>query len=500
MRTSIFPLVSISPAVHLRTARALCTIFAPALLSALLMVGCKPKEHIEATERGKPPVAAPVAPPLVPETFDVASLVERVKPTVVNITTTQEMHLPSSPFGGGDPFDFFFGPRRGMPRPQVVEQTSLGTGFIIDPSGLVVTNNHVVNEATQIRVRLADEREFPAEIKGRDPKLDIALLQVKGAEGLPAAVLGSSDALRVGEYVVAVGNPFGLGHTVTHGIVSAKARMIGAGPYDDFIQTDASINPGNSGGPLFNGRGEVIGVNTAIRQGAQGIGFAIPVDDLKNVLQQLREKGRVDRGFLGVNIQRMTPSLAKALGMDTNAAPQGALVVEVEPGSAADKAGIKPRDVIVSLNGEPVTHAEELPRLVAQNPPGTEVKVTVLRGGERKEMSAKLDAQEASESTGQGPLPGPGRWRSGSEERLGLYVSNAEGGGVRVEQVLEGSEIKELEPGDVIVALDGAPTPTVEAMRAALEGKKPGSVALAKVKRGRGTMYVPLPIPASGKK
>src|SRR5262249_40402236 len=206
--------------------------------------------------------------------------------------------------------------------------------------------------------------------------LDIALLKLKDAKDLPAAPLGSSEQLRVGEHVLAVGNPFGLGHTVTLGIVSAKARAIGAGPYDDFIQTDASINPGNSGGPLFNWRGEVIGINTAIRPGANGIGFAIPIDAVKDVLGQLREKGHVERGRLGLAFQALTPTLATALGVD---GPKGALVSDVEPGGAAARAGIKAGDVVVSVNGTPIQHADELRRRVARNAPGSTIKVGVIR-------------------------------------------------------------------------------------------------------------------------
>jgi serine protease Do len=332
-------------------------------------------------------VALPPAPAPVPATFDVATLAERVTPTVVNITTTHETRGSQVV----DPFEFFFGPGgRSAPRDRMVQRhTALGTGFLIDTDGYVVTNEHVVRDAAGVRVRLSDDREFDAEVVGRDPKLDLAVLKLKGASSLPVAPLGSSEQLRVGEHVLAVGNPFGLGHTVTLGIVSAKARTIGAGPYDDFIQTDASINPGNSGGPLFNWRGEVVGINTAIRAGANGIGFAIPVDALKDVLPQLREKGFVQRGKLGLAFQPMTRDLASSLGLD---APKGALVAQVEPGGPAERAGIKPGDVIVEVNGTPIHHAEELPRNVARNAPGAEIKVGVVRGKQRRDVTAKLDA------------------------------------------------------------------------------------------------------------
>lgn len=430
-------------------------------------------------------------PPPTPATFDVASLSEQVRPMVVNITTTQQLNVRFSP-DGADPFDFFFGPRGGGRRPseRAQKQSALGTGFIIDPAGYVVTNEHVIREADDVRVRLADEREFKAEIVGRDSKLDLALLRLQGAKDLPAAPLGSSEMLRVGEHVLAVGNPFGLGHTVTLGIVSAKARSIGAGPYDDFIQTDASINPGNSGGPLFNWKGEVVGINTAIRAGANGIGFATPVDALKDVLTQLREKGHVDRGRLGILFQPITPSLAKALSLD---APKGALVSEVAPGGSAARAGIKEGDVIVAVNGTAIGHAEDLPRNVARNAPGKSITVTVIRGGQRRDLTAKLDALDDDDEPRRptGARPGPGQ--SGGGGKLGLGVSEAPEGGVRVDSVSD-SEAQDLEPGDVIIEVNGAPVKSIPELKAATAKLKPGQAALVKVRRGKLTRFAAIPI------
>ncbi|WP_129351277.1 Do family serine endopeptidase [Sorangium cellulosum] len=473
-------------------------------LAALSLGGCGQQAHATppstqvaaaAAAPTTPPVSTVTLPPApVPATFDVAALSERVRPMVVNITTTHE----SRGRQGLDPFEFFFGPHGGGrlgPQIQRPPQTALGTGFIIDPSGYVVTNEHVIHDASGVRVRLADEREFEAEVVGRDPKLDLALLHLKGAAGLPVAPLGSSELLRVGEHVLAVGNPFGLGHTVTLGIVSAKARAIGAGPYDDFIQTDASINPGNSGGPLFNWRGEVVGINTAIRAGANGIGFAIPVDALKDVLPQLREKGYVERGKLGLLFQPITRDLASALKLD---APKGALVAELEPGGAAARAGIKPGDVIVAVNDVPVHHAEELPRLVARNPPGSEIEVTVLRAQKRHEIVARLDAlqDEASEAAsrarpGQGARPE----RQQSAEKLGIQVSDVAGDGVRVDGVARGSDVQELKVGDVILEVNGTPIKDVAGLRAAIAKLKEGSVALVKVRRGKAVQFAAVPVP-----
>ncbi|XXY52402.1 Do family serine endopeptidase [Sorangium sp. So ce269] len=485
--------------------RSRASVLALLSLAALSLGGCGQQAHATppstqaaavAPADAAPPVSTVTLPPApVPATFDVAALSDRVRPMVVNITTTHE----SVGREGLDPFDFFFGPQgggRGAPRGPRPSQTALGTGFIIDPSGYVVTNEHVIHDASGVRVRLADEREFEAEVVGRDPKLDLALLHLKGANGLPVAPLGSSEQLRVGEHVLAVGNPFGLGHTVTLGIVSAKARAIGAGPYDDFIQTDASINPGNSGGPLFNWRGEVVGINTAIRAGANGIGFAIPIDALKDVLPQLREKGFVERGKLGLLFQPVTRELAAALKLD---APKGALVAEVEPGGAAARAGIKPGDVIVDVNGVPIHHAEELRRNVARNAPGSEIKVTVVRAEKRQQLVAKLDAlQDEEGDAGSRPRPAQGARpeRQQSAERLGIQVSDAAGGGVRVDGFASGSDQQEIQVGDVILEVNGAPVKDVAGLRASIAKVKDGSIALLKVRRGKVVQFAAVPIPA----
>jgi serine protease Do len=457
-----------------------------------------------------PPIHTAELPPApVPATFDVAALAEKVKPMVVNITTTQKVDVPGGSMGGGpggpdemDPFEFFFGQRGGGrpgssgptgPHERSLKRQALGTGFIIDPQGYVVTNEHVIHDADDVRVRLADEREFDADVVGRDPKLDIALLRLRGAKDLPAAPLGSSEQLRVGEYVLAVGNPFGLGHTVTLGIVSAKARAIGAGPYDDFIQTDASINPGNSGGPLFNWRGEVVGINAAIRAGANGIGFAIPVDAAKDVLPQLREKGHVERGRLGLAFQPMTSDLATGLGVSGN---KGALVSEVEPGGAAARAGLKPGDVVLAVNGTSIAHAEELPRRVAVHAPGTSIKLTVLRDKQPREITATLDAMPDDDV---GPSGRPTRPTVPSSAqpagKLGIQITDAAGGGVRVDDVRDPNTVRDLAPGDVIVELNHAPVKDSAALRVEMNKLQPGSTAIFKVRRGKQALYAAVPVP-----
>ena len=447
-----------------------------------------------------PPIATTSLPPApVPATFDVAGLADKVRPMVVNITTTQKVAVRGFD-GGMDPFEFFFGPHGQagpqQPRERSMKRQALGTGVIIDPNGYVVTNEHVIHEADEVRVHLADDRELKAEVVGRDPRVDIALLKIKGASGLPAAPLGVSDTLRVGEYVLAVGNPFGLGHTVTLGIVSAKARTIGAGPYDDFIQTDASINPGNSGGPLFNWRGEVVGINTAIRAGANGIGFAIPIDEVKDVLPQLREKGHVERGRLGLGFQPVTADLADAMGLDGT---KGALVSQVEPGGAAARAGIKERDVILAVNGTPVGHAEELPRRIARNQPGTIVDLTIIRDKQRREVKATLDAlpDDPTPASAQGQNSiGPAPEKSQTAGKLGVQASDAPGGGARVEDI-ENDAARDLVPGDVIVELNGAPVRDAAGLRAASTRLKPGSTAIVKVRRGKSTQFAAVPVPTT---
>ena len=480
-----------------RTAVASCRPLTLALALGSVAAGCgHPSAHpgagapIAAEPQGSPSPVGPIAPP-VPATFDVAALAERVKPAVVSITTTQEVRVPGG--GEADPFDFFFGPRGPRQPDRSTKRSALGSGFIIDASGYVVTNEHVVREADDVRVHLADDRDLVAEVVGRDPKLDLALLKIKGATGLPVATLGSSEQTRVGESVLAVGNPFGLGHTVTLGIVSAKARTIGAGPYDDFIQTDASINPGNSGGPLFNWKGEVVGINTAIRAGATGIGFAIPSDALRDVLSQLREKGYVERGKIGIAFQPVTPALARGLGLSS---PQGALVSDVDPTGAAARAGIRPRDVIVAVDGTPIRHAEELPRNVARHAPGSTIKLAFVRGDKRTEVSATLDALQDDDAKPARPgRVGDGDRKAHAAGRYGITVSDVPGG-ARVDSVAEGGAAEELHPGDVITEVDGAPVRSGADLAVALGHAKPGATALARVRRGPIARFAAMPIPA----
>jgi serine protease Do len=362
------------------------------------------------------PAVVPAAAGLRMVPVDIPQLFKEVSPAVVNISTTQvvKFNRPRmrNPFGPQDPFEEFFNNYFGrMPREQ--KRKSLGSGFIVSPDGYILTNNHVVEKAEVVTVTLLDKEEFKAKVIGTDPKIDIALIKIDAKRKLPYVALGDSDKLDVGEWVVAIGNPFALGHTVTAGIVSAKGRIIGSGPYDDFIQTDASINPGNSGGPLFNLKGDVVGINTAIMQGGQGIGFATPIQLAKSVLEQLKDKGKVTRGWLGVYIQKLTPEAAENLGISGR---HGALVSDVTSGGPAEKAGIRSGDVIVGFNGKEIRDEHELPQLVASTKPGKSANVRLLREG--KEITV---AVTIAEMTGE-----PGRPAGGHElsKNFGLTVQD----------------------------------------------------------------------------
>lgn len=365
----------------------------------------------------------------LPESF--ADLAENALPAVVNISTTQTVKRDSSPnrphFPPGSPFEEFFKEffdrqqSDGEPR----QVTSLGSGFVIDPSGVIVTNNHVIAKADEILVRFHDDTSLPATVVGRDEKTDIAVLKVETDKELPALPIGDSNTLRVGDWVVAIGNPFGLGGTVTAGIVSAQKRNINSGPYDNFIQTDAAINRGNSGGPLVNVDGEVIGINTAIFSpsgGSVGIGFSVPVSLAKPVIDQLREFGETRRGWLGVHIQTVTDEIADSLSLDE---PRGALVANVTEDGPAATAGVQPGDVILSFNGKSIDRMRNLPRIVAETPVGETVDVTLWRKGEEKTVSVtlgRLEDQEAAmaEQSGQSGDSGD----TATIEDMGLTVSS----------------------------------------------------------------------------
>ena len=435
---------------------------------------------------------------MVPMSF--SQLAKQVQPGVVNIRTVKTMkgggpvfrHFFGNPFedrnphGGKNPFDDFFGPHsQNRPR-EDFKQRSLGSGFVIDKKGYIVTNNHVIENADEIKVRLADETEYDAKLVGRDPNTDLALIKIKGASNLVPLKMGDSKALPVGSWVVAVGSPFGLEQTVTAGIVSAKGRVIGAGPYDDFIQTDASINPGNSGGPLLNMKGEVVGINTAIIARGQGIGFAIPINMAQNIVAQLKDNGSVTRGWLGVGIQNLDPELAEYYGLKEK---KGALVTQVFEGDPAEKAGIKTKDVIIAVDGKPVESGRELSAAIAEIPVDKKVEITVLREGKEKTLTAQIAKRKDSVMTA--------KEESENNEELGIqaaeitpeaarrYGFSADEKGVLVLAVKPGSkaEAAGLQAGDLVKEVNRVSIKTVEDLRAELKKGKSADSDQILVKR-----------------
>jgi serine protease Do len=409
---------------------------------------------------------------------NIADVAEQVIDAVVNISTSQKVdtklgNMPDLPPGSPmeEFFEEFFKNRRGQGDPdhQSHRVTSLGSGFIIDPSGLVVTNNHVIGDADEISVKLNDGTELPAELVGRDSKIDLALLRVHYDKPLKAVKFGDSDKLRLGEWVIAIGNPFSLGGTVTAGIVSARNRDIKSGPYDNYIQTDAAINRGNSGGPLFNLNGEVVGINTAIISpsgGSIGIGFALPSNSAVAVIDQLRQFGEMRRGWLGVRIQEVTPDIAESLSIKP---PRGALVAAVDERGPAKPAGIQPGDVVVKFDGRDIKEMHDLPRVVADTPVGKEVEVVVIRKGKEETHTVKVGRLEdtdklAAATPGKDAAPAQ---KPVVQKTLGLELSTLSDDlrkkfkvrdnvkGVLVTgvdpSVAQAAADKRLSPGDVIV-------------------------------------------------
>jgi serine protease Do len=435
----------------------------------------------------------------VPESF--APLVKIASPSVVNIYSVKVVkgqRWAPLPFGPNDPFKEFFDRFFGEQMPRDFRQQSLGSGFIINKNGFILTNNHVVEKAEEIKVKLSNEKEFSAEVIGRDPKTDLALIRIKADTPLTPLQFGDSDKLEVGDWVVAIGNPFGLGNTVTQGIVSAKYRQIGAGAYDNFIQTDASINPGNSGGPLLNTEGEVIGINSAIFSqsgGNIGIGFAIPINMAKDLLPQL-EKGKVVRGWLGVLIQKITPDLKDKLKLNNE---NGALVADVTAGGPADKAGIKRGDVITSFDGKPIRDTAELPYIVASTPVGKTVEVEVTRDGRKKTFQVKVgelkEEKEAPVTSEKEPQVGMTVEEITPEIARNFNLSETSGlVVVRVERNSPASEAG-IRPGDIILEVDQKPIKELDQFNRKMQGYNPGDKVLFLIKRGGLTQYLTLDIP-----
>jgi serine protease Do len=463
-----------------------------------------------------------------------ADLAEKLLPAVVNVSSTQSVQAKNGPPSGpdvpifppGSPFEQFFkdflnrghpGQNGEAPRPERRAQ-SLGSGFIIDASGLVVTNNHVIEGADEISVILQDNTTLKAEVVGRDETGDLALLKVKSDKPLPTVEFGDSSTARVGDWVLAIGNPFGLGGTVTAGIVSARSRDIRQGPYDDFIQTDAAINRGNSGGPLFNMDGKVIGINTAIFSpsgGSIGIGFSIPSNMAKTVVFQLKQFGHPRRGWLGVRIQQVTPELAESVGLKDTA---GAMVAGVTDGGPAEKSSIKGGDIILKFDGQDVKDMHALPRIVAETDVGKKVKVDLWRDGKAVSIDAVLDEKPSDEKlasidTGKKAPEAPSSARELAD--FGMQIApitqdlkdrfqiGADQKGVVITNVKDGSVAAErgLKPGDVIVEVQQADVTSPDDVTKRIDAQRAQDrkSVLMLIQGQDGMRYVPLPLTKSGK-
>ncbi len=465
------------------------------LLVGLLLVGCTPAISAEPTPDPKAVLRA------MEEAF--VAVADHVIPAVVNVTTIPKKEAGSE----GQPeerFREFFGPeffeRFFRDRPPRENVRAAGSGVIVDPRGYILTNNHVVENAADIQVRLSDQRKFPARLVGRDPKTDLAVLKIEATGPLPVAELGDSDRLRIGQWAIAIGSPFGLDRTVTLGIISATGRMrLGVSQFENFIQTDASINPGNSGGPLLNLDGKVIGINTAIVSTGQGIGFSIPINMAKDVMGQLIEKGRVVRGWVGIVIQDLSDELALGFGVP---ARSGVLVADVMRDSPAEVAGLRAGDIIVEFSGHAIREVPELQRRVAANPPGQPVPLTVLRDKREARLTVKI-GEMPGEETVVAAAPTIEGWGltvgTLTPELTARYELTATEG-VVVTDVARGgpSDRAGIRQGDAILQVNREPIRNVQGFRQALQKIKPGEMVPVYLQRGGGrNEYVVLKRPGA---
>ncbi|HYX63577.1 MAG TPA: DegQ family serine endoprotease [Burkholderiales bacterium] len=461
--------------------------------------GSQPQTTQAAGGQSAPAVSPSPSAPRAAAVPDFSSIVEANKASVVNITSTINAaaagrSAPQAPGADQDdeqdnPFSDFLRRFQGQMPP--VPQQGMGSGFVVAPDGLILTNAHVVEGADEVRVKLTDRREFKGKVVGIDKLTDIAVVRID-AKDLKPVKLGDPSQIRVGEWVLAIGSPFGFENSVTAGIVSATSRSLPEGTYVPFIQTDAAVNPGNSGGPLFNLRGEVIGINSAIYSrtgGYMGVAFAIPIDVAKSVEEQLVKTGKVERGRIGVGIQEVSASLARSFGLDR---PRGALVSTVESGGPADKAGVKPGDVILAFNGKPIDTSSQLPPLVANTKPGTKAEMDVWRGGKKQTLGVSVGELQ-NEQAAKGNAPATEHGKLGlalrplnPEEKKELGVSQ----GLIVEEVSGPAARAGIRPGDVITSVNGAPVKSVQDVQR-LIAKSKDSVALL-VRRGDQSIFVPL--------
>ncbi|EPX55920.1 HtrA protease/chaperone protein [Cystobacter fuscus DSM 2262] len=445
--------------------------------------------------------AAPVIPSVtVPSPGSLAPLVEAVKGAVVNVEVLARAPVAATrgmlrlPPGWAEQFGLPDSPQGGARGPV---QQGQGSGFIVDAKGLVLTNNHVVENAERVRVKLDDGRAFDAQVLGRDPLTDVAVLQLQNApRDLPHVALGDSDAVRVGDFVLAIGNPFGLASSVSSGILSARARDIHAGPYDDFLQTDAAINPGNSGGPLFNLKGEVIGMNTAIVREATGIGFAVPSNLIHSLLPRLEKDGVVRRGWLGLAAQDLTPDLARALGLEVD---KGAIIADVNDGGPGARAGLQDNDVITRVEDTPIVSAGSLTRAVGLLRPDSRVSVHVLRDGKPLALQVTLGTRPAQR--GEPEVPSREEENAPAKGRLGMRLADdPQGQGVRVVRVDPGSpaEQAELPPGSLLRQVGDQKVANTQEAAEALRSARPGSMLLLRIQPPGSdvTLLRALPVPS----
>ncbi|RNC72179.1 MAG: DegQ family serine endoprotease [Desulfuromonadales bacterium] len=459
-----------------------------ALIILATATACKKKDDTLFYETGRADVPVKDVPKDILATQQAfTELVKNVTPAVVNISTISKKKVENPFFEFSPFFNDFFGNR-----PRYRRDTSLGSGFIINRQGYIVTNDHVVRDAESIKVKLSNENVYDGKVVGRDPKTDIAVIKIDAREDFPAAVLADSDKLQVGQWAIAIGNPFGLDRTVTVGVVSATGRSnMGIETYEDFIQTDASINPGNSGGPLLNVHGEVIGINTAIVAAGQGIGFAIPINMAKQVVSQLVAKGSVTRGWLGVTIQPVTEELAREFGLKK---ARGVLVSDAIAGSPAAKAGVRQGDIILAFNDKEIKDAGHLQRVVAETAPGKQVSVTVFRDGKEAKLTlttASSDSPEAMQA----------RPPAGEVDSLGIAVEELtpdlrrQGlSGVEVTDVDEAGVAGEagIRPGDIIVGVNRKRVASLAEYDRAMRDAARRGVAVLLVRRGDASIYFSL--------